>query len=435
MSLTSSLQRIVQAKADIKTAIENKGVTVGDDVSIANYDDYIDAITTGGGGSTQTKTVSLSMASGDQVITPDTGYTLTQVTVEKPSTLIASNIKDGVSIGGVTGSYTASPTLTTKTITANGTYNASSDSADGYSSVTVNVSGGGGGGLSADSILDGSVTTVESYVTKVKYYALANCTSLTSVSFPNATICDIGVCRGATALTSASFPNITTIGQYAFAGCTSLTNLTFTNATEVGSYAFNGCSAFQSISLSNITTIGNNAFENCTSLRSVTLPALKTIGDYAFSGCNNSNFTSFSMPEVTTIGQYAFQSVKLTSVSAPKVTSIGQRAFTSQTSITTVDIPECLTLANHVFYGASSMTSLTAPKLTSIGNYALYNVRITSLTLRNTSVVTLGGTSNFRSGTNVTIYVPSNLVDSYKTATNWSTLFNNGRVNFKAISE
>ena len=36
----------------------------------------------------------------------------------------------------------SSPTLITKTITANGTYNASSDSADGYSSVTVNVSGG-----------------------------------------------------------------------------------------------------------------------------------------------------------------------------------------------------------------------------------------------------------------------------------------------------
>lgn len=36
-----------------------------------------------------------------------------------------------------------SATLTTKSITQNGTYNASSDNADGYSSVTVNVSGGG----------------------------------------------------------------------------------------------------------------------------------------------------------------------------------------------------------------------------------------------------------------------------------------------------
>lgn len=39
----------------------------------------------------------------------------------------------------------SSATLITKSITANGTYNASSDFADGYSSVTVNVSGGGGG--------------------------------------------------------------------------------------------------------------------------------------------------------------------------------------------------------------------------------------------------------------------------------------------------
>lgn len=48
----------------------------------------------------------------------------------------------------------SAPVLTTKTITANGTYNASSDSADGYSSVTVNVSGGGG----ANNIVIGTFT-------------------------------------------------------------------------------------------------------------------------------------------------------------------------------------------------------------------------------------------------------------------------------------
>lgn len=39
-------------------------------------------------------------------------------------------------------------TLITKTITENGTYNASADNADGYSSVSVNVSGVGGSGYS-----------------------------------------------------------------------------------------------------------------------------------------------------------------------------------------------------------------------------------------------------------------------------------------------
>lgn len=42
---------------------------------------------------------------------------------------------------------TSSATLTTKTITANGTYNASSDGADGYSQVTVNVPTGGGSSM------------------------------------------------------------------------------------------------------------------------------------------------------------------------------------------------------------------------------------------------------------------------------------------------
>lgn len=49
-----------------------------------------------------------------------------------------------------------SPTLITKNITANGTYNASSDNADGYSSVTVDVSGGGGG---ASNVVRGTFTT------------------------------------------------------------------------------------------------------------------------------------------------------------------------------------------------------------------------------------------------------------------------------------
>lgn len=43
--------------------------------------------------------------------------------------------------GGSNGGST--PTLITKNINANGTYNASDDNADGYSSVSVNVSGGG----------------------------------------------------------------------------------------------------------------------------------------------------------------------------------------------------------------------------------------------------------------------------------------------------
>ena len=53
-----------------------------------------------------------------------------------------------------------SATLITKTITANGTYNASSDDADGYSQVTVNVSGGGGSSYTLLASQDFVVNTV-----------------------------------------------------------------------------------------------------------------------------------------------------------------------------------------------------------------------------------------------------------------------------------
>lgn len=63
----------------------------------------------------QPKTVDLAMASGNQVVSPDSGKVLNKVTITKPTTLAASNIKKGVTIGGVVGSY--APTFTTETRT------------------------------------------------------------------------------------------------------------------------------------------------------------------------------------------------------------------------------------------------------------------------------------------------------------------------------
>ena len=87
---------------------------------------------------TEEKTVALSMASGNQVITPTSGKVLSKVTITKPSTLIASNIKKNVVIAGITGSYefktqnkTFTPTQTGGSVSADSGY-------DGLGVVTVN---------------------------------------------------------------------------------------------------------------------------------------------------------------------------------------------------------------------------------------------------------------------------------------------------------
>lgn len=55
----------------------------------------------------QTKTVELNMSTGNQVITPDSNKVLTEVTINKPDTFIESNIKADISIGRITGTFTS----------------------------------------------------------------------------------------------------------------------------------------------------------------------------------------------------------------------------------------------------------------------------------------------------------------------------------------
>ena len=71
--------------------------------------------------------------------------------------------------------------LITKSITSNGTYTASSDNADGYSSVTVNVSGGGTPRTSADLTVSGATVTAPAGV-----YASDASKSVASMTLPTA---------------------------------------------------------------------------------------------------------------------------------------------------------------------------------------------------------------------------------------------------------
>ena len=89
---------------------------------------------------TEEKTVDLAMASGNQVVTPASGKHLTKVTITKPATLTAGNIKSGVNIGGVTGTLSPAKTEQAKTVDlamASGNQVVSPDSGKVLSGVTI----------------------------------------------------------------------------------------------------------------------------------------------------------------------------------------------------------------------------------------------------------------------------------------------------------
>lgn len=56
---------------------------------------------------TEEKTVELALAAGNQVITQTAGKNISKVTITKPAELLPENIKKGITIAGVTGTYEA----------------------------------------------------------------------------------------------------------------------------------------------------------------------------------------------------------------------------------------------------------------------------------------------------------------------------------------
>lgn len=245
------------------------------------------------------------------------------------------------------------------------------------------------------------------------------------------------------------------------------------NLTSLGESAFSYCTNFYSLEFpDSITSIGKMCFQSCRNLQLTKLPdALKSLGDLAFDGCSNLSLTSLpngitsikrrtfyscsnlqltELPDgVTTIGEEAFYSCgKLALTNLPSsLTSIGKGAFTSCATMTIEEIPAGVTeLLEKAFYGCRGITKLIINgDLTSIhgSSYAgsFYScTNLETIALPNvTSVPTMNSSYAFEGtkiqpmGGNVTgyIYVPDALVDSFKSATNWSTYANQ----IKPISE
>ena len=201
-------------------------------------------------------------------------------------------------------------------------------------------------------------------ITTIKNGAFAYCTNLESVCFPNVTTIGAGAFTGSglKAITPETFPSVTSIGYL------------------YGSYVF-GESALETVDWPSLTVENDyHFFHNCKSLRSVNLPNLTSFGNYGASG-------------------FLDGCTSLTYVNLPLLPHSPSCA--GCTSLRLIDLPSCTSFYN--------------------GNFV--DCLLDALIIRNTTMCTLNNAfynNNIAKGTGY-IYVPRELVDSYKTATNWST--------------
>lgn len=126
------------------------------------------------------------------------------------------------------------------------------------------------------------------------------------------------------------------------------------------------------------------------------------------------------------LGDDAFYGLKnMTSCRLPNnIDKIPSRCFYACFSLTSITIPYSVTeISYDAFYGCRSLTSVTIPNsVTSISNRALRNCSgLTSITVEATTPPTLSEDMVFDGTNNCPIYVPSESVNAYKSATNWST--------------
>ena len=295
--ISDKLNIISSAKDDIKTAIENKGVSVGD-VGIQDYASKIGEITGSEVYPTlQEKTV--IPTNETQEVIPDEGiYGLSKVVVNGDDNLISENIIQGKIIFGVEG--------TAET---------------------------GGGGTPVEKGVVINAYDKNGYPIDVEVVGLTSIPNYYFVGYQSG----VGVFKN---LKSIKLPN---------------------NLTTLNNACFKNLNMLESINLpETLTTLATNCFENCSKLKITSIPSGVTrIPRYSFYYCQ-------SITELTFYGA---------------VTSFIEACFSQCSNLSKIIIPNITTI----------------PTL---------------------DASALNGTPIAR-GTGY-IYVPDDLIDSFKSATNWS---------------
>lgn len=148
--------------------------------------------------------------------------------------------------------------------------------------------------------------------------------------------------------------------------------------------------------------------------------------------------TEIEDDRVTVVAAYAFYSNKvIQSISFPNATSMGFYACFGASNLTHANLPKAATVGSFGFADAN-LYYFDAPTKQIYQHTFRNNANLSRLILRNPNKIctlddvnAFSGTPFASGGTGGTVYVPSSLIESYQTATNWASL----NCEFKAIED
>ncbi|MBQ6979489.1 MAG: leucine-rich repeat protein [Clostridia bacterium] len=231
-------------------------------------------------------------------------------------------------------------------------------------------------------------------ITEIKPYAFYNCSTLTSITIPEA---------------------VTSIGDSAFGGCSSLESITlpfvgnnesatsasrstlfgsifgtssYTGGTATKQYYSSGITNYATYyipsSLKTVTVTGGNilygAFYGCTSLTSITLPdSITSIGSKAFYGCSSLQYNEYDNGYYlgnNTNPYVVFVKAKSKDITSCQINAntkfIGEDAFYGCNNLSSIIIPDGVTsIGTQAFFDCGNLTNIIIPNsVTSIGTQA-----------------------------------------------------------------
>lgn len=401
MSISSEITRLQTAKADIKTAIEDKGVTVPASVKLDDYADYIDNISTGGvviSDATDTAGGTIRTITAQNAV-----YLESQKTVEqeeywgKPVTISASTGYDGMESvtitqkkdkaelsdvnfidydGTVVYSYTASDFANLTALPPNPTHDGLTSQGWNWTLAEINTQ--------LTQLPGYPVYVGQMYVTTsgdtYLDIDLNGCTghelSIALTFVLNGTVSlDFGDGSEPTTKTNDSTTQL--VGKwhtYAESGC-----YTITISVESGEFAFSGGgNVWGTITKAN-STIGNVNALSSSRLRSVRIgTGITTISEAAFRG---SGLQTITIPNnITSIGNYAFYNcANLKAITIPRTSSLSLAyIFYSCDDMRFLLVnPSCNTVTSNLLQSCRKLIGVSfSNSLTTMPSYSgCYNLR------------------------------------------------------------